>query len=24
MEVDKQKTTFWGIDKHGKNGMYQW
>ncbi len=24
MEVDKQKTTFWGIDEHGKDGMYQW
>jgi hypothetical protein len=23
MEVDKQKTTFWGIDEHGKDGMYQ-
>jgi hypothetical protein len=24
MEVDKQKTTFWGIDEPGKDGMYQW
>jgi hypothetical protein len=23
MEVDKQKTTFWGIDEPGEDGMYQ-
>jgi hypothetical protein len=23
-EGDKVKTTFWGIDPHGKNYLYQW